>query len=142
VLESLFGREPDEEEKGREIRFRFCVHSMNRRHEPQQECYAPHTALALRSVAATSYLWALSHRKQPSKNDRKGASVQRSAVDKSRDPGLRFFPLELATILGCSDESKNIFARLLLSIKWRGGTPMTSMMQASCSTSFSPGNRG
>jgi hypothetical protein len=43
---------------------------------------------------------------------------------------------------GCSDESKNILARVLLSIKWRGGTPMISMMQASCSTSFSPGNKG
>ena len=91
---------------------------------------------------APTHLCVLSQRKQPSKNDKKGASVHRSAVDRSRDPGLRFFPLELATMRGCSDESKNIFALLLLSIKWRGGTPMTSMMQASCSTSFSPGNRG
>ncbi len=88
------------------------------------------------------HLCVLSQRRHPSKNDRNGASVQRSAVDKSRDPGLRFLPLEFATMRGWRDESKNIFALLLLSIKWRGGTPMTSIMHASCSTSFSPGNKG
>jgi hypothetical protein len=99
-------------------------------------------ALPQCSLIRSAHLCALSQRKQPSKKERKGASVQRSAVDRSRDPGLRFLPREFATIRGCSDESKNIFALLLLSIKWRGGTPMTSIMQASCSTSFSPGNRG
>ncbi len=89
-----------------------------------------------------TYRCVLSHRKQPSKNERKGASVHRNAVDKSRDPGRRFLPLEFATMRGCSEESKNIFALVLLSIKWRGGTPMTSIIHASCSTSFSPGNKG
>ena len=102
----------------------------------------PSTHITKQTDVTRPHLCELSQRRQPSKNDRKGASVQRRAVDKSRDPGLRFLPLELATMRGWREESKNIFALLLLSIKWRGVTPMTSIMQASCSTSFSPGNRG
>ncbi|KAJ9450922.1 hypothetical protein DIPPA_19855 [Diplonema papillatum] len=70
------------------------------------------------------------------------ASLQRSAEARSFMPGRLFFPLELTCSRGLSDESKNCFRRELISMTCFGGTFMISMMHASCSTSFSPGNSG
>jgi hypothetical protein len=77
-------------------------------------------------------------------------------------PGLRRFPLELGIILGWPSESaqaarckllsqprasrpdlpKKFFFRVDFSTIALSGKPMTSMMQASCSCSFSPGKIG
>ena len=56
--------------------------------------------------------------------------------------GRRHLPRELGTILGLPVESKKALRRLHSPTSLRGGTPSTSMMQASCSTSFSPGKSG
>lgn len=56
--------------------------------------------------------------------------------------GLRRLPFELTTGLGAPVESKKSFLRELRSTRYLSGIPNTSMMQASCSCSFSPGKIG
>ena len=57
-------------------------------------------------------------------------------------PGRRRFPLALTKGRGAPLASKNNLRRDALSTMKRSGTPKTSMMQANCSCSFSPGNMG
>ena len=56
--------------------------------------------------------------------------------------GRRRLPRLLGTMRGCEAESKNMRRRVAPSSSARGGTPSSSMMHASWSTSFSPGNSG
>lgn len=69
-------------------------------------------------------------------------SLHRSACANAFEPGLRLRPFELVTHRGLHRESKNKRFRVAVLMRSSGGTPRTSMMQASCSTSFSPGNNG
>jgi len=57
-------------------------------------------------------------------------------------PGRRRRPLELITARGAPLGSKKSFFRELRLTYSLSGTPRTSMMQESCSCSFSPGNIG
>ena len=84
-----------------------------------------------------------SHRRHPSRKLKNARSPHRTALDKSLEFGLRFFPRLFATMRGCIEPgSKNIFLRVEFSTMCLGGSPITSMMQANCSSSFSPGKRG
>ena len=70
------------------------------------------------------------------------ASLQRSACTNDFELGLRLRPFELVMQRGLHLESKNNLFLVALFIKSSRGTPITSIIQASCSTSFSPGNSG
>lgn len=84
----------------------------------------------------------LSHLKQPSKKFTNIGSLHPMAVAILLVPGQCFLPHELGTILGLLLLSKNIFLREACSRIVFEGIPKTSIMHASCSTSFSPGKRG
>lgn len=58
------------------------------------------------------------------------------------DDGRRLRPLDETVNLGLPSESKNSFFLVLFSIRCFSGGPKTSMMQANCSCSFSPGKIG
>lgn len=72
----------------------------------------------------------------------KTTSLQRNAWARLFEPGLRLRPFELVTHRGLHRESKKSRFRVAVLMRSSGGTPNTSMMQANCSTSFSPGNSG
>uniref|UniRef100_A0A1B0AJJ8 Uncharacterized protein n=1 Tax=Glossina pallidipes TaxID=7398 RepID=A0A1B0AJJ8_GLOPL len=57
-------------------------------------------------------------------------------------PGERFRPFELVMHRGEPRESKNKRRLVALAMRSLGGNPNTSIIQANCSTSFSPGNNG
>jgi len=83
-----------------------------------------------------------SQRRQRAMKSRKGSSSHFKVCLRSFELGLRRRPLEDTVNLGFPKESKKSFLRVLLSIRCFSGGPKTSMMQASCSCSFSPGNIG
>jgi hypothetical protein len=56
--------------------------------------------------------------------------------------GRRLLPLLLTVTLGLPTESKKSFLRVHFSTRCLSGGPKISMMQASCSCSFSPGKMG
>uniref|UniRef100_A0A224XUU8 Putative secreted protein n=1 Tax=Panstrongylus lignarius TaxID=156445 RepID=A0A224XUU8_9HEMI len=64
------------------------------------------------------------------------------AIAMSLDPGFLFLPLLFVMLLGFPFESKkSLFLDAFIKTS-SGGIPKTSIMQASCSASFSPGKRG
>lgn len=69
-------------------------------------------------------------------------SLQRSACEIVLDAGFRLRPLELVMHLGVPLESKNNLLLVAVLMRSSGGWPSTSIIQANCSTSFSPGNSG
>ena len=83
-----------------------------------------------------------SQRRHLAMKSTKSSSLHLRACARVLVPGLRRFPFELTMGLGVPVESKKSLRRELLSTKYLSGSPKTSMMQASCSCSFSPGNRG
>jgi hypothetical protein len=99
-----------------------------------------------------------SHNKHFATKSTKSSSSQRSTWLSVFAPGLRRLPLELTTGLGAPVESspvvsqvlcckildvpKNSRLRELRLISSFSGGPSTSMMQESCSCSFSPGKIG
>lgn len=83
-----------------------------------------------------------SQRRHPETKLRNTGSEQRRAVAMSLVAGRRRLPLELGTMRGWLALSKNMRLRVAPSSIPRGGTPSTSIMHASWSTSFSPGNSG
>lgn len=105
--------------------------------------------------------------KQRATKSRKSASLHRRACASVFEPGRRFLPRELGIMRGFPLESvqcnvlvfffflllllwfffaiylpKKSFLRALCSIRYRLGMPRISMIHASCSCSFSPGNNG
>ena len=83
-----------------------------------------------------------SHSKQRDTKSMKCESEHRSAWANDFVPGLRFLPFEFVIQRGLPRESKNKRRLTALVTTSSGGSPMTSMMHASCSTSFSPGKIG
>lgn len=83
-----------------------------------------------------------SHRRQRVKKSRNGSSSHLRTCCKVLEDGRRLFPFDETVRRGFPSESKKSFRRVLLSIRCFSGGPKTSMMQASCSCSFSPGNMG
>lgn len=70
------------------------------------------------------------------------SSSHRKTWARLLEPGLRLFPLELTTGRGAPVVSKKSLLRELRLTKSLSGTPRTSMIQESCSCSFSPGKIG
>jgi len=83
-----------------------------------------------------------SQRRHRAMKSRKASSSHFKTWRSSFELGLLRLPLEDTVNRGLPIESKNNFFRLLFSIKCFSGGPNTSMMQASCSCSFSPGKMG
>ena len=83
-----------------------------------------------------------SHRKHRARKSRKGSSSVFMTCERVFEDGRRRRPLDETVRRGFPRESKNSFRRVLFSIKCFSGGPKTSMMQASCSCSFSPGKIG
>lgn len=84
-----------------------------------------------------------SHLRHPSKKSKNSLSLHFIAWLKVFVAGRFFLPLlEFATILGAPVESKKIFFLVEKSTMFLGGKPNTSITQANCSNSFSPGKRG
>lgn len=72
----------------------------------------------------------------------KSSSLQLRAELRVFESGRRRLPLLLTTGRGAPVESKKSFLREDRSISDRSGMPRISIIQASCSCSFSPGKRG
>jgi len=83
-----------------------------------------------------------SHLRQRVRKSRKASSSHFSACCKDFEDGRRRRPLEETVKRGFPSESKKSFLRVLFSIRCFSGGPNTSIMQASCSCSFSPGKIG
>jgi hypothetical protein len=83
-----------------------------------------------------------SQRRQREIKSMKASSSVLSACCKVLLLGRRLLPLLLTVTLGLPTESKNSFLRVHFSTRCLSGGPKISMMQASCSCSFSPGKMG
>ena len=83
-----------------------------------------------------------SHVKHLAIKSRKSSSLHFSTVDSVFEPGRRRLPFALTKGRGAPVASKNLFLLDALSTMYRSGTPNTSMIQANCSSSFSPGKIG
>lgn len=83
-----------------------------------------------------------SQRRQREMKSRKASSSHFRTCLSSFELGRRRRPFEETVNLGLPKESKKSFFRVLFSIKCFSGGPKTSMIQASCSCSFSPGKMG
>ena len=83
-----------------------------------------------------------SQRRQRAMKSRKASSSHFKDCLSSLELGRRRRPFDETVSLGLPRESKNSFLRVLFSIKCFSGGPNTSMIQASCSCSFSPGKIG
>ena len=83
-----------------------------------------------------------SHSKQRLIKSRNNASWHPMAFSKLRPFTRRLRPRLLVIWRGSFFESKNMRFLCALSVRLVGGMPSTSMKQAICSCSFSPGNSG
>lgn len=83
-----------------------------------------------------------SHRRHRLMKSKKASSSHLRACWSVFELGRRRRPLVETVTLGFPTESKNNFFLLLFSIRCFSGGPNISMMQASCSCSFSPGKMG
>lgn len=83
-----------------------------------------------------------SHRRQRVRKSKKGSSSHLRTCWRVFDDGRRRRPFEDTVSRGLPSESKKSFLRVLFSMRCFSGGPKTSMMHASCSCSFSPGNIG
>ena len=83
-----------------------------------------------------------SHRRHLVIKSRNASSSHFNTCRSSFELGLRRLPFDETVNRGLPIESKKSFLRLLVSIRCFSGGPKTSMMQASCSCSFSPGKIG
>ena len=83
-----------------------------------------------------------SQRRQREMKSMKASSSVLSACCRVLLLGRRLLPLLLTVTLGLPTESKNSFLRVHFSTRCLSGGPKISMMQASCSCSFSPGKMG
>ena len=83
-----------------------------------------------------------SHLRQRAKKSRNGSSSHLMTCVSVLDDGRRLRPLDETVRRGLPIESKKSFLRVLFSMRCFSGGPKTSMMQASCSCSFSPGKIG
>jgi hypothetical protein len=83
-----------------------------------------------------------SHRRHRAMKSRNASSSHLSACCNVFELGRLRRPLVDTVTLGFPSESKNNFFLLLFSIRCFSGGPKISMMQASCSCSFSPGKIG
>jgi len=75
-------------------------------------------------------------------NSRKLGSSHLITLYKEILPALRNFPLLFATLIGIFSDKKNFYFLFDLISTSNGGTFNTSIIIASYSFSFSPGNRG
>lgn len=83
-----------------------------------------------------------SHLRQRAMKSRKALLSHFRACRRSLELGLRRRPFEDTVRRALPEESKNSFFRVLFSMRCFSGGPKISIMQASCSCSFSPGNSG
>lgn len=83
-----------------------------------------------------------SHLKHLAMKSRKASSSHFRAWRRSFELGLRRLPFDETVRRGLPMESKNSFLRPLFSMRCFSGGPKTSIIHASCSCSFSPGNMG
>ena len=83
-----------------------------------------------------------SHRRQRVIKSRKASSSHLSAAWRDLLLGRRRLPFVETVSRGLPRESKKIFLRVDFSMRCFSGGPKTSIMQANCSCSFSPGKIG
>ena len=83
-----------------------------------------------------------SHRRQRARNSMKASSSHFNTCCKVLEDGRLLLPLDETVKRGFPIESKKSFLLVLFSMRCFSGGPNTSMMQASCSCSFSPGKMG
>ena len=140
------------------VRTAYGRHDVCRRRPPLLACNRMHMHGGSRHVSegpASSYGWGQGKGQGQWSGSGSGPVVKVGIKGRARGQGWRPLPLtltltltltpsprELGTILGLPVESKKALRRLHSPTSLRGGTPSTSMMHASCSTSFSPGKRG
>lgn len=83
-----------------------------------------------------------SHRRQRAKKSMKASSSHFNTCCRVLDDGRLRLPLDDTVRRGLPIESKKSFLLVLFSMRCFSGGPKTSIIQASCSCSFSPGKIG